>query len=248
MTNPQLHPLEINAKTKEPFLRLRKHKNIILTLPRLEDASSLVTILNDPLVHEWMSGPPYPYTLDHGYEFIGMKRNIAEETLKELEDAKDDPTLKIVKECPVSYLREVKDDGSEVFIGSLAINTSIYGELMGPDGVDWENKKKREDENNSLKVGDPRIVWCLGDYLAASHHRQGIMTDAVDTLLHDWAIPRMNVRHMLVIVFEGNNGSVKVFLKNGFKMIATYKDYIEVKGKIRSVHVLEWKYSDSMNE
>jgi hypothetical protein len=40
---------------------------------------------------------------DHGNEFIGLKRNIAEETMKELDDAKDDLTVKIVKECPVSY-------------------------------------------------------------------------------------------------------------------------------------------------
>jgi len=242
--NPQLHPLEFNAKTNEPFLRLRKHKNIILTPPRWEDASSLVSILNDPPVHEWLAGPPYPYTLDHGNEFIGLKRNIAEQILKELEDAKDDPTLKIVKECPVSFLREIKEDGSDVFIGSLGISTCLYGELMGPDGVDWENKKKLEDENNSLKTGDARIIWCFGDYLAASHHRQGIMTDAVDTVLHDWAISHMNVRHMLLTVFEGNVGSVKVFLKNGFKIKATHKDYKENKGKMRSVHVLEWNYAE----
>jgi len=63
MTNPQLYPLEINAKTKEPFLRLRKHKNIILTAPRWEDAPYLVSILNDPLVHEELMSVPYPYTL-----------------------------------------------------------------------------------------------------------------------------------------------------------------------------------------
>jgi len=240
MTNPQLHPLEINSKTKEPFLRLRKHKNIILTPPRWEDASSLVSILNDPLVHEWLSGPPYPYTLDHGNEFIGWKKNIAEETLKELHDVKDDPTLKFVKECPVSYLREVKEDGSDVFIGSLALTTCLYGELMGPDGLDWENKKKLEDENNKLKAGDARIVWSFGNYLAASHHRQGIMTDAVDTLLHDWAIPRMNVCHILLSVFEGNEGSVKLFLRSGFRMKATYQEYKKDKGKIRGAHVLEW--------
>ena len=70
------------------------------------------------------------------------------------------------------------------------------------------------------------------------------MTDAVDTLIHGWAIPRMNMRHMLLEVFEDNVGSVKVFLRNGFKIKATYKDHIEVKGRIRGVHVLEWKYSD----
>ena len=83
--------------------------------------------------------------------------------MKELEDAKDDPTLKIVKECPVSFLREVKEDGSDVIIGRLSITTCLYGQLMGPDGVvDWENKKKLEDENNSLKAGDARIVWSFG--------------------------------------------------------------------------------------
>ena len=99
---------------------------------------------------------------DHGNEFIGLKRNVAEEIMKELEDAKDDPTVKIVKECPVTYLREVKEDGSDILIGSLAITICVYGEIMGPDGVDWENKKKWEDQNNSLKAGDPRIVWCFG--------------------------------------------------------------------------------------
>jgi len=236
------YPLEINAKTKEPFLSLRKHKNIILTPPRWEDASSLVSILNDPPVHEWLAGPPYPYTLDHGKEFIGLKKGIAEQTLKELEDAKDEP--KFVKECPVSFLREVRDDGSDIFIGILDINPCVYGEFMGPDGVNWENKKKLEDENNSLKTGDTRIIWCFGDYLAASHHRQGIMTDAVDTVLHDWAIPCMNVHHMLLGVFEGNVGSVKVFQRNGFRIKGTYQDCKEVKGKMRSVHVLEWHYSE----
>jgi RimJ/RimL family protein N-acetyltransferase len=196
---------------------------------------------------------------DHGNEFIGLKRSHVEKTLKELEDAKDDPTLRIVKECPVSFLREIKEDGTDVFIGSLAITPSVYGELMGPDGVDWENKKKRENENDSLKAGDPRIIWCFGgkqgstpshreitrplpDYLATSHHRQGIMTDAVDTVLHDWAIPHMNVRHMWGTAFEGNEGSVKVFLRNGFKMKATYKDHFEAKGRIHSLHLLEWRH------
>ena len=81
--------------------------------------------------------------------------------MKELEDAKDDPIIKIVKECPVSFLREVKEDRSNVFIGSLAIVTCVSGEMMGPDGVDWENKRKQEDENNNLKAGDARIVWCF---------------------------------------------------------------------------------------
>ena len=94
---------------------------------------------------------------------------------------------------------------------------------------------------NSHKASDTHP---LPDYLAAGYHRKGIMTDAIDTVLHDWAIPRMNVRHMLLTVFEDNEGSVKVFLRNGFKLKGTYKDHHEVKGKIRGVHLLEWRYSE----
>ena len=63
MSNPQLYPLEVNPKTGEPFLRLRNHKNIILTPPRVEDAPACVPLLNDPRVCDWLAGPPYPYTL-----------------------------------------------------------------------------------------------------------------------------------------------------------------------------------------
>jgi RimJ/RimL family protein N-acetyltransferase len=80
------------------------------------------------------------------------------------------------------------------------------------------------------------------DYLAPSHHRQGIMSDAVSTVLQDWAIPRMNIRRMWVSTFTGNEASMKVFLKNGFKLIGSYEDHFEVKGKIRGLNLLEWKY------
>ena len=83
----------------------------------------------------------------------------------------------------------------------------------------------------------------MADYLAPSHHRQGIMSDAVDTVLHEWAIPRMKVRHMWVSAFTGNEGSVKVFLKNGFKLIKTHEDFFEVKGKRRGLHLMEWRYN-----
>jgi len=62
MVNLQLHPLEVNLKTGEPFLRLRHHKNIILTPPREEDAEAFIPLLNDPRV-DGLAGPPYPYTL-----------------------------------------------------------------------------------------------------------------------------------------------------------------------------------------
>jgi len=63
MVNLQLQPLEVNLKTGEPFLRLRQHKNIILTPPREEDAEAFIPLLNDPRISDKLASPPYPYTL-----------------------------------------------------------------------------------------------------------------------------------------------------------------------------------------
>lgn len=66
------------------------------------------------------------------------------------------------------------------------------------------------------------------------------MSDAVETLIHDWGIPRMNARRYLVSAFAGNQGSVKVFQKNGFTLTRTIPEYGVVKGVMRGKHVLEW--------
>ncbi|KAF8808011.1 acyl-CoA N-acyltransferase [Phlegmacium glaucopus] len=243
MANAQLYPLEINQQTKEPFLRLRKHKNIILTPPRWEDADALFSSGNDPRVNEWLTGP-VPYPMDAANNFLSRIVPAATKFFEEMEDFKNDTTLKVVDECPVRAIREVQDDGTEIYIGDIGISRCKHGELIGLNGVDWENGSKHKEVNDALEVGDPRILWALGDFLMPSHHRQGIMTDAIDTLLHEWAIPRMKVRHVMVAAFTGNEASVKVFLRNGFKMINIYENYKEIRGKMRGLHVMEWKYSE----
>ena len=67
------------------------------------------------------------------------------------------------------------------------------------------------------------------------------MTDAVETLLHGWAIPRMNVRTVLTAAFVGNEGSLRVFQKNGFKMVRKIEEYQVVRGKMRGLYVIEWE-------
>lgn len=63
----QYYPLWINTKTEEPFLRLKKHKNIIITPPKSSDAPELCTLLNHPLIQEWMD-MSLPYHLGNVYE------------------------------------------------------------------------------------------------------------------------------------------------------------------------------------
>jgi RimJ/RimL family protein N-acetyltransferase len=62
--------------------------------------------------------------------------------------------------------------------------------------------------------------------------------------MHKWAIPVMCARHIVCDAFDGNIASVKVFLKNGFQEIALVKDATVVRGKVWSLRVVEWRYSE----
>ncbi|KAJ7361139.1 acyl-CoA N-acyltransferase [Mycena albidolilacea] len=230
--NPQLHPLEVNPKTGEPFLRLLSHKNIIITPPRLSDAPLYVSILNDERVIHWLSSPPYPYLLEHGEWWVNQAKPQSDKLLAELEEARNDPTLKIVDACPVGSIREVKEDGTDIFLGNIDITLAQQPwELEGTGRL--SQPTPRRDPN------DPDI-WTLGDYLAPSHHGQGIMSDAFKTLLHQWGIPRMGVRRMVITTLEGNKGSVRVIEKAGFTFRKTIENAMQVRGTMRGVHVLDW--------
>ena len=74
------------------------------------------------------------------------------------------------------------------------------------------------------------------------------MADSVDTLLNEWAIPRMHVRKMIGTAFLGNPGSIRVLEKNGFKLRETLEDHSVVKGVLRGIHVLGWTFKDSAQQ
>jgi len=67
------------------------------------------------------------------------------------------------------------------------------------------------------------------------------MSDVVGTLIHEWGVPRMGIRHIWAGTYTGNIGSVKVFQKNGFMMIYTNEIHAVAKGKMRGLNLLEWK-------
>ncbi|TFK41960.1 hypothetical protein BDQ12DRAFT_696498 [Crucibulum laeve] len=240
MLNPQIHPLEINPLTGEPFLRLRNRPNIIITPPRWSDTPHILPILNDERVHVWLRGPPVPFLFEHAETMLQKGIPPCEAVLFELHEARDEKELKTVGASPVRFIRELKADGTDELLGDLRIGRSPNGELISVETVDWEGKQAKEEANNALGVGDPDIVWCIADFLSPAHHRKGIMTDAIHTLLHAWAIPRMNVHRIITSALVGNQGSLKVFEKNGFVRTKTLEDHCEVKGKMRSFWVLEW--------
>ncbi|KAJ7194738.1 acyl-CoA N-acyltransferase [Mycena pura] len=232
MPNSQLRPLEINPATGEPFLRLLGHENIIVTPPRLSDAQFIVPILDDARVYPWLNGPPHPYLLEHAEEWLSRVIPLSDKLLAELEAARDDPVPKIVDGCPVRIIREVVDDSTDIFLGDIGIDLAEQPWELEGTGRTGQGTPRRDLE-------DPDI-WTFGDYLAPSHHGQGIMSDALQTLLKQWGIPRMGVRRMVVTTLKGNKASVGVFEKNGFKFRKTLENVLDVRGTMHGVHVLEW--------
>lgn len=71
------------------------------------------------------------------------------------------------------------------------------------------------------------------------------MTLAMKTLIHDWAVPYMNVRNLKCYVFKGNVGSLRVFEKNNFEEEHTLEDWVPVAesrgGGRKSIVIMKWR-------
>ncbi|KZT44632.1 hypothetical protein SISSUDRAFT_37929 [Sistotremastrum suecicum HHB10207 ss-3] len=235
-----IHPLQIDPATGEPFLRLPAPlENIIITPPRLTDVPALLRLLNDPRVHETLSGPPWPYLEEHATEWLSRLRAKSDQEWTELQEAasKNSEAPRVFGFCPVRSIREVQEDGSQLYLGDCCFDR--WGADLITDEVEEIGR-----ENEEKPVGDESIIWTFGDYLAPSHHGKGIMTAVIGTILKEWAIPRMNARHARTTTFEHNIGSLKTFQKNGFVLVETVQNRIPISeakggGKV-GMNILHW--------
>lgn len=159
----QLHPLQINPVTKEVFLRLpAPHENIIITPPRLDDAPLVVGYLNDPRVYKKLESAPYPYLPEHAEMWQSSVKKESDSLLKDLYDAADNNRAPIVSRgCPVRSLREIKEDGSDLFIGDISIDRAGRFTYLR----DAESEAQKIEHNKSLPTGDPEIIWDIGGEL-----------------------------------------------------------------------------------
>ncbi|KAG1812944.1 uncharacterized protein BJ212DRAFT_1518232 [Suillus subaureus] len=215
----QLHPLEINPKTGEPFLRLpAPHQSIILT-------------------------PPRQGRSEHADFWIQFVKEESDATLEYLrKSAGDFPNgpLQFVGASPVRHIREVKEDGTDVLIGDVNFRRSPFEEVL-----DEVERKRLQEDNAKKQAGDPTIQYAIGDWLAASHHGRGIMTAAIGLLMTAWGIPRMGVRHVVAYTFAGNIGSNRVFEKNGFANRGLFDNGKTVRGEKKVMTLLEWKLDEN---
>ncbi|KAF8074678.1 hypothetical protein FPV67DRAFT_1474541, partial [Lyophyllum atratum] len=155
----QLYPLEVNTVTVEPCLRLPIPRNrIIITPPRISDVDAVVATLNDPKVYHWMSGPPFPYLLEHGISWLTEQIAETDAILRHLReaDASEGSALKMATGCPVRIIREVNEDGTDTYLGYVSVYPSKRQEIL--------DEKEREAvlaEDARMEVGNPKIVWEL---------------------------------------------------------------------------------------
>ncbi|KAG6916193.1 hypothetical protein DXG01_008075 [Tephrocybe rancida] len=234
----QLLPLEVNSTTGEPFLRVSHPHNhdIIITPPRLHDVDAVVAALNDPRVYRWMTGPPLPYQPEHGLSWLSEQMEEAEQFLRHLEEPVGaSEILKPALGCPVRIIREVKEDGTDIYLGFLGIYRSERKEIL-----DVGKRAAVLADDARKKAGDPTILWDIADYVVPDRHGQGIMSAAISTLIQSWAIPRLNAHKMQASVLEGNVASIKVLEKVGFKLRGTLCDYEDVRGVSMGTQWLEW--------
>jgi RimJ/RimL family protein N-acetyltransferase len=69
------------------------------------------------------------------------------------------------------------------------------------------------------------------------------MSAAVGAVINQWMVPHMNAHRIRTEAIESNIGSVRVFEKNGFKLLEVVKvDRVGPGfGRVKGVHVLEWE-------
>lgn len=160
MSSPQLHPLLLDPKTGEPYLRLPSpHDNIIITPPRLTDAPAILRNMTDPAVYTMLSGPPFPYLPSHADHWLNIIKTECDNVLRELLAGEQAPggQLITVGVSPVRILREVQEEGTQLLIGDLGILRCPHGDVVDEHVRDVICK-----ENQDRQVGDPDIVWCIG--------------------------------------------------------------------------------------
>lgn len=163
MASVDLLPLRFKPTTGEPFIPFAApYENFILTPPRLSDVDTNYNLMNDPKIIRTLEGPPYPYLQTHAVEWVNTITKQAEDDLREFREAAAAPrssggARKFVGSCPVRYIREVKEDGTDVMIGDVWIHRCGY-----PDVVDATEKARLTKENEAREVGDADLMWCIG--------------------------------------------------------------------------------------
>ncbi|PYH40459.1 GNAT family N-acetyltransferase [Aspergillus saccharolyticus JOP 1030-1] len=228
-------PVLYNPQTQEPYLRLPAPLRQIIITPhrphQLEETiAAKLPLLNDPRIYLNLTGSPFPYLREHAEAWMNTQIAAAEPVLQALRTEFETSVQgqRYFGLCPFTVIREVTEEDPETghplkdtLIGDIGIARYQFYEYRQGSAERAEAQRL----NGDLPAGDERIVWAIGNFLAPSYHGRGIMSLALRTLIQDWGVPRMNVKHLKAAAFEENIGSIRVFEKNNFEVTQTLKDW-----------------------
>lgn len=175
-----------NSLTREPYLQLPAPcANIIITPHRehqIEETAAVMTeILNDSRVNFWLQGPPFPFLLEHGQDWVRKKSAETKALLsilqQELETSTSQPQSdspdgqeeqEFFDQCPFVCIREVTERDPEtdaplqdILIGDIVLSRYAFYEMQ-PNS---QELALAQEQNNALPAGHKDIVWGVGSMI-----------------------------------------------------------------------------------
>lgn len=294
---PSKMPLMWNSKTKEPYLDVHctslkgVKTHIRITPPRLilDDIDTTVDILNHPLVSINMT-IPLPYVAQDAINFLTMSKRETDDIIereiltklpnaslgtlehedaeaRDIDSALADARNFVLSAPPIKSIREVREDGTEAYIGDVSIIRNGFRDVG-----DEKERERLKAENNAKSPGDPSINWSIGckspwerkpspvlyratmrlvylyftflDLLHPKYHNRSIMTTVVQAMLREIWAPYLKVQHIVGAAFVDNLGSQRVLLKSGFKFTGYIQAQTDLSSRGRTEHRLaefEWR-------
>lgn len=145
-------------------------------------------------------GTPHPYLEQDAIDFLSSSKKITDEVIEReilpklsslgaesratedsSIDAEDDAEARnailanaenfLLSAPPIKAIREVKEDGTEVYIGNVALIRKIYRDVE-----DEQERERLKGLNYAMPPGDPKIIWSLGCKYAWSKHASVVET------------------------------------------------------------------------
>ncbi|KAJ7115696.1 hypothetical protein C8R44DRAFT_927162 [Mycena epipterygia] len=180
---------------------------------------------NDIPVARTLVGPPFPLPVSTSQRWLAKER--AEITA--LFAMYAEGTFRPAGSSPFSILREIRDDGSEVYVRQV---TLCGVKRLYPADEGWEDWRK-----------DTKL-WEIGAALHPYYWSMGLASAGVKLIFEDWAIGD-GLHRVRAECLVSNTGSVRLWQKNGFVEEPALRNTITVidaKGGGEELRwVLMWK-------
>ncbi|KAJ6541017.1 hypothetical protein DFH09DRAFT_1174943 [Mycena vulgaris] len=186
----------------EPFIPLpAPFERFYLGVMRHWDTPHDVAMMNDIRVARTLVGPPFPLPVAASQRWLVKERKDVTEIFAAYAEGKFLPAAT----APFSILREIKPDGSEVYVGQVTVfYAGDKTKRLTPVNDAWEEWRTRTK------------VWEIGAALHPDYQRMGLATAAVTLFMNDWVIAQMGATELRAQCFVSNLGSVKLWQKHGF--------------------------------